>query len=698
MDLFLPTGKPELKEALQHHYSLGLRELYQKSRVWTQVHWYLLGMRNFRGMWSSGLSSFEDISGQRTVRWERALSAIQTDIGRVMSLDVRPAVVRPPGITIGGIRDTAIAQASLDYLVSDWNLDRLKMSLGYYLSAFGTGGLGVWGPGTPGVSDHVHIDTIPPWELMPLPGAASSGEATGGLIRRRWVDADWLREAMRDRLPRFPSIEKLDPRQVAPGAYVTLRGDPTKGMREAPIPEIAEEQAKREEASRKKGKYVLLKEFFIDGPEADSCRRWITMGGPEILDDLDYTSSDGTRGELPVRPVHPARYLSLGSFYGRGLADRLIYYNREIEVVIANLLQNLADLDWFGITYVPADMGINLADFKKSRKNRFGTYYRDVGGSNDQPLRLGPNNVGTLGAPALQILTELMGAITNQGDLYAGKVPGRLESARALGVYLETQNIPMAPVIESVSSAFIGVYKALLGIAKTVIPQEFPLKMLRLDSAILGLRVDPASGQVKVAPDELPGPYAVEISVRNKAPENQQQKLNLLQDHLRMGVISPLMYRILLMKEGLAGETLLDRAEYESYRKAWWENIILFGDGKASSTEAEGLDGSEVGDIHPIHKFVHKEVMASIAWQRADESIRELFLEHYAQHETYSGLPEMIPSVTELAGLADGLPPELMGALGEAGAGGPAGPSPPTGGPSPSPISPMAGVPGMVPG
>lgn len=690
MRLVLPEGdrrKAELQEALRHHYHLGLREMYRHSGTWTHVHHYLMGLRSFKGVWSNGTVSFEDRTGERVVRWEHAVAATQIEMGRVLMIDTAPAVIKPPGVTLNGLRSSAAQQASLDYLSGRWPIESIKLLIGYFLTAFGTAGLGVWGPGVPALAQYVYPEVIPPWELLPLPGVLAASGMAAGLVRRRIVDLEWLREAVRPFVSKFPDKADLNIRTGVPGAALSFRGDPSGAVREAPAAGTdAPSKKYRYDSERsrttRQGQYVLLKEYRTFGPDDNSCARWMVEAGNALLFDHNYLRDvggdpeqpeDTTPADLPVFPLTMGRYLPLGGFYGRGLADRLVFLNQEIEGAMGNLFQNLHDLDWFGMLLMPADTGLNLNAFHETRRGRYATYYPDLGGSQVPPTHIAPSNIGTMGAQALSMVAEMLGAVSNQGELFSGRVPGRLESARSLGVYLEAQNTPMSPVIEGIAGMFKGAYRSLLAIARDVMPSEFPLRKLRLDASILGIQIDPASGKVRLSQDSLGSPYDAELTIRHKAPEFGSQKIAMLDHLLGAGVISPLLYRLAMIREGLDGHTMLDRAEYESYQKAWWENLLMYGNGEQPAGTPVG---STIGDVHPIHRFVHKQVLASIAYVLATEAVQQPFLLHYAEHQQRGTLVEGVPAFDDLVGLNDSaLPPELMSQIAAAGpGGGPAGP------------------------
>ncbi|RMH78276.1 MAG: hypothetical protein D6681_20280 [Calditrichaeota bacterium] len=675
--LLLPKSSPgnreRLERALIRHYRAGLSEVRHKTINWTRVHWYLQGLRNFKGLWSSNQAAFEDSRGDRKVHWEQALVMIQTEMGRILSMDIRPAVIRPEGITLDGLRRTAMAQAVLDFLTARWDMQGILLELAYHLVAYGTAGLAVVGPGAPGLSDRVRLEVVPPWELLPLPAQVSSPGQAAGLCRRRKVTYDWLRQVMKPYRVRLPRPEELNGTLAPPGANLTLAGDPRRGLQEGateaevgpyPTRTVPEQRTPTDDEW-----YIRLKEYWLYGDEIGSVRRWIVQAGDRVILDIDFedpASPDtglnltGLLRSLPMAPVHVARYLPLGSFYGRGFAERLVFFNAELEDVIGNILSNLADIDWLGLLLVPTEMGINLRDFEQIRKRRFGTYDFSLD-ANSGIQQVAPLTSGDMGARFLGLAGQLLQGLGAQGELFSGQVPGRLDSARALGVFLEAQNVPLAPVSESVAAAFAGVYRTLLAIAPSVVPDNFSLTMLRMDESLLGVRVDPNTGEVSVDPNMIPDPSDVNITIRNKAPESQIQKIEVLNQRLQLGILSPLDYKILLVREGLDGNLLLDRQEWESYRKAWWENIVLFGDGQTPGR----VEGSEAGDIHPIHKKIHKALMASIAFQKASDEVRSAILDHLNQHESISGLPDTALALDNLAGLNEQpLPPGLAAQLG----------------------------------
>lgn len=665
-----PKSDPKaVEECLVRHYAEGRKELLQQSVEWTRVHWYVKGVRNLRGVTQRGVA-FEDIAGQLHVLWEKSLVLRQIEIGRIMAMDTRPAVIRPEGISLNGLRDASTSQAVLEQMIQHWSLERIKGIVAHMCVDYGGGAIGVYSPIGLAVSKELCIDMIPYWELMPLPANIAGRYERSGLTRRRWVELDWLREALRPKMRSFPAEDQFEIRESKPGSRLTVAGSPDGGCAEGEAPSDAagyDTDRPYPRATPKKGKYVLCHESFIDGEQEYTIDRAIVMAGKKLLIDEDYS----TDKKKPVGSIHMYGYTPQGSFYDRGLMGRLYRFNERIESLAANQFQNLSDVDWLGHIFMPIDMGVGLDTFKKDRRNKFSTYSPDVNAPQLQPIRFAPQNTGDGGARFLAQAIAMLDQLAAQGELYSGSVPGRLESAKSLGVLMEAQGTQLAPAGESIEHAFVGVYKALQSNAPNQIQGKFELKMQRLDESMLGLKVDQATGSVEVDPGNIPDPLTQVITIRSKAPESKQYQYELLKDLTAGGIISPVEFRITCIRDGL-GLPIINRTEWEAYRKAWWENYILYGDGVTPgklNVTTYNLPGGrqEFVDLHPVHSMAHKELINSIAFEVASDEVKQAILAHqYDYHEMQSGpMPNKLLTFEQMAGMNDRpMPPQVMQEMG----------------------------------
>ena len=96
--------------------------------------------------------------------------------------------------------------------------------------------------------------------------------------------------------------------------------------------------------------------------------------------------------------------------------------------------------------------------------------------------------------------------------------------------------------------------------------------------ALVGIVIDPESGQVKLDANSVPHPAEVRIKVRSQLPTSPTQRKQELVQMLQLGLITPAEFKVINQKEGL-GFPMLPDAEWHNYRKAVLNNIIMFGDG-----------------------------------------------------------------------------------------------------------------------
>ena len=231
---FLPPSskRKDVEAALNYHHSANDDEHKQHSYEWTRTHWFLQGVRRLNVAYGRGQERpsphyIDKHGGQRRVRIERAVQELQTEMGRILSVDIGPAVKRPPGCGLDTVRETAISQAALDNFWSRYSDRNFALALAYGLCAYGTMGIGAFDAGSQGGVYGVNFTLVPPWELRPLPGCVTGVEQVAGIEWFRWVPLDWLKKHYGDMLdiPRGKD-EKMQVIEVPAGSHVQVDWSP----------------------------------------------------------------------------------------------------------------------------------------------------------------------------------------------------------------------------------------------------------------------------------------------------------------------------------------------------------------------------------------------------------------------------------------------------------------------------------------
>jgi hypothetical protein len=185
---YLPpsSSRKEVAAALKYHNDSNLAEYQQRAVEWTRAHWFVQGVRNLKILLpnSGGVPTptFVDSTGQRRVRIELAVQMMQTEIGRILGIDLSPGVVRSPGIGLDSVRGTAISQTVLDDFWTRYDTHEFRLALAAGLVTYGTMGVTAFDveSGHGGIFGG-SLALIPPWELMPLPSGITGIDQVSGI-------------------------------------------------------------------------------------------------------------------------------------------------------------------------------------------------------------------------------------------------------------------------------------------------------------------------------------------------------------------------------------------------------------------------------------------------------------------------------------------------------------------------------------
>lgn len=602
-------------------------------------------------IWSQGsqtaMPHHIDQTGQRQIRIDKTAKLVQTEIGRLMSIDLAPQVMRKPGVGLSVVRQNSLAQVSLDNFVERYDLTTFKMALMYGLVAYGTMGVGAFelAEDRGGVFGAT-LMTVPPWELRPLPGDVTGIDQVSGVEWSRWVPLNWLKENYGQILTFPKSSRREDMRVLEAPLGTKIQSGYSPNPASLTMPSSPWGDSRRGSVATGRGlpdephaDHVEMREFWTYGDDY-SCLRWIIMLGDCLVLDVDYTNEKSrasiglTGNELPVAPLHVARYLSVGSFYGRGLAEREIDLNRELELVVGEQIQDMREVNRLRALKVPASSGINHRNLDMHLRNKLLVYQPDYAQPNLQPEILQPPTLGEIPGKTAAMLAGIMDDLAAQGPMFGGGVPGRMDTAGGVAIVAEQQQVPLLGTAESIASAMTGVWKSALSILRRRITEDTDLTVTRLDESVIGLHFDRQTGSVRLTEGvAIPDVRQIGLTIRHKLPHNRDITKAQLDDLLAKGLISKVQYRIAAIREGL-DLPFVNRAEYENYTTAWSEIIIMFGDGQTPGQTITNPDAEN----HVIHHSVLLEFMATALFRLASPAVREVFLTHRHYHESNMGV------------------------------------------------------------
>jgi len=179
-----------------------------------------------------------------------------------------------------------------------------------------------------------------------------------------------------------------------------------------------------------------------------------------------------------------------------------------------------------------------------------------------------------------------------------GGAPGRVDSAQGLGFLYETSNVPLTPTAKAIARGFTNCYRVCLDITRRMWDDQKVLDITHLDDSIAGVRLDTETGRIRLTNNAIPHPDEVIVSVASAVPRSKEQMKMELKDALTTARITLTEYNIFARKNSL-DLPIGNEQEWQNYRRAMLENIMLWGDG-----QKPGEVTGDVKDMHHIHLMV----------------------------------------------------------------------------------------------
>ena len=613
---------------------------------WWYSRWYMRGVRNFHDInYQNGTIqvSYYDEDGVLKFLYEDIVAKYQAQLGRLMGVNLSPVVTKE-GISLDGMRKASIGQVVLDSIFPTPRIEEIQAEAISTLLMYGTIGLLPWIIN----DDTIGIEVVPPWALLPIPIEVDSPFKIRGLIHRRLIPIEWLQELPNVPGKNSPVWEKMEKIEVPVGVIPPEARDRFQGsvamggISDATAATVATQEMKPGGVARGKDrtkiKVVETAEIWTKTPD-NYWGEFLLYAGGKLLDRADHT------GEKRQFPPQICTDTDIGDFWGKSFVEQLIPLNCEMEGVIARQFQNLKDMDLYGLLMWPSSLGTNMRIQRGQDGTKIAVYEPDPVVPEAKPFNIAPNKTGTLPAQLAKFGAELQNQIANQpSELMGGGAPGRVDSAQGLGFLYETSNVPLTPTAKTLARGFSNCYRVALDITRGLWGDEKVLDLTHLDDAIAGIQIDPSTGRLRLTDNAIPHPDEVVVSVASAVPRSKEQLKLELKDALATGKITLTEYNIKARTESL-DLPVGNEQEWQNYRRAVLENIMLFGDGVKP-----GEITYDEKDMHEIHLMVLQPFMAKPEYYQASPEVRTAFEEHYKSH--YAGLgitPEGLPLMDEAA-------------------------------------------------
>lgn len=627
--LSLPSNTEQCEQAIKFLLKEGKSKRSAQAIRWWICRYYMRGVRNFRNLnYTDGTIqvSYYDEKGVLNFLYEDIVARYQAQRGRLMGLDLTPVVTKE-GISLDGMRKASVGQVVLDAIFPAPKVTSIQREAVNMLLMYGTVALIPWVVD----EDSMGIEVVPPWEILPIPVEVDSPASARGFARVKLVPLDWVKGLEKTKGKKSDIYKKMNTIEVPvgiipPDAKEEFYGSVAVGMSGSTAYTTMETKAGgsgragRQSSDKTKIKVVEVAEISTKTQDNYWDEYLLYAGGKLLV----RQSHKAEKRQFPPQPISD---IEIGNFWGRSYVDTLIPINCEMEDGISRWFQNLKDWDLYGILMEPTTTGQPARITRGKDGLKRARYEPDPVAPDHKPFNITPTKTGTLPAEIMKLGIGLQDRIANQPrELMGGGAPGRVDSSSGLGFLYETSNVPITPTAKVLAEGFSNCYRVTLDTARIMWGADKVLDITHLDDTVAGIKIDSETGKLRLTENAIPHPDEIVISVASAIPRSKEQRKLELKDALKTGIITPTEYRITARKEAL-DLPVGNEIEWQSYRRATLENLILFNDG-----QTPGKITFTQRDLHPVHLMVLDAFMARPEFFLASPTVRKAFEDHRAEH------------------------------------------------------------------
>jgi len=644
----LPKDKHEREEVVANLVLQGKNLRNPQSIKWWLAALYLQGIREISTVdYQTGTVSVSYLneSGLLKFRYEDIVAKYQSQLGRLYSLDLSPAV-RKKGVSLDGLRKTSVAQVVLDAAMTQDKVNKFKLDLMPPLLMYGTVGAGLWVEGP----DSQGIEIIPPWELLPIPVDIAGPTSVRGLIRIRTVPVDWVKGLALTSGKRAGKIEDVQ----VPSGHIPVDFD-TMGdgiisqssggggffIRASDAKDTGMMSGRTKKKDEKNISITQLIEVWTETSDGFLAEYAVYTGLTKFVE-LYRKDHSTNKYHMPIRVI---RDIVVGGFWGRSFVDQLMPLNNEIEIAMSSIFQAAADFDLYGLQLWPTTLGVPpLAERGQDGIKRI-RYEPDYTSPELKPENIMPAKMTAPQIQAVELATRMMDRIANQpNEMMQGGAPGRVDSSVGLGFLYEVSTIPLSPTAKNISEGVSGVYRAMLRILKDNWTDKDVVAVSNLDDSLAGIILDAENGTMSLSQNAIPFPDEVSVTIASEVPVSKEQQKVELKEAFKDGRITLDEFNWTVRKNGL-DIPVGDEVGWQNYRRAMLENLLLFGDGKTP-----GKAIVSPNDLHRVHLIVLQAFVARPEFFAASAEVRNAFTDHIIEHKGQMGeFPEQLPYPEETA-------------------------------------------------
>lgn len=658
----LPTDKKQSAEVVSKLIQEGKNRRNPRAVRWWVANAYMQGVRDFSAVdYQKGTITlgYQDESGILKLRYEEITAKYQSQLGRLLGLNLAPKVGKK-GVSLDGLRKASTGQVVLDAAMPQDKVSKLKLDLMPPLLLYGTVGVGLWYEG----ADSQGIEVIMPWELLPIPVDISGPSDVRGLIRVRYVPLDWIRGLAKTPGALSKIYKDMEEYTVPSGQIPTEIDSTGEGVLSSTTSGggFYVKSSNIKDAGNAWGTKPGKKKDEENMPITQLVEVWTETSGGHLAEyriyaglsnlvELARFNHTAHKYSMPIKII---RDVTVGSFWGNSYVDQLIPLNHELEMALSSIFQAVNDFDAYGFQLWPTTLGEPaMAERGQDGIKRI-RYEPDYTCPEIRPDNVMPAKMTAPQIQAITMASNLMDKIANQPrEMMSGGAPGRVDSSAGLGFLYEVSGVPLSPTAKNIAEGVSGVYRALLRILKDSWTDQKVVNISNLDDSLAGIVLDTESGTLSLSQNAIPYPDEVTITIASEVPESPEQQKQELKEAYKDARLTLDEFSFEVRKRGL-NIPVGQEARWQSYRRSMLENILLFGDGK---TPGEVIVGPN--DVHDVHLATLLAFVARPEYYASSAKVRNAFQKHIDEHKYSMGaMPEAMPYAEDVGAASLGMPVE----------------------------------------
>jgi len=665
-DTYQLTKNPKaLCEILDTHLQ---REEDRLSYRWIMLNlaWhYLNGARRFDVFdptRNKMTAHYLDEEGDMEFQCQEMMSAIDRTSGQISNMDVRASINRA-GSSLQSIRDRSISQVMMDAVSSEEVIEKAQSQFAHLFTALGCCGI------TGHLEDHPTIgltgdyEVIHPRELFPFPSLGNDYTKVRGMIRRRVVPLKWLEDKYGKRIK--ANRDKMYWWAAQPGSIPSQEHDGDGSGGHGGSFEYTSNASNTTGNAAPPQEYetglVRIQELWMTG-HRDLCTRYVVYSGQYVLEDIDLSTTES------YCPIGMARFIENGSFHGLGLFDLLFSINRQLELLLKSLFNNIRDVDRYGVVVMPQGQFNDRALLRDvGRGLRVLPWEADPIDPGFKPFQIQPATLGEVPGKTAAFAKELMQSISPWQDLLREK--GRVDSAAGLGFLDEKIRGLMTTSTAAVDRAWSAAHRNILRKVADEVTQTqraLPINHLTLDLA--GAVIDPEKDTVTFQDNPLPKLSHLTVTIKSASPKSEVvRKQEAVQLFGIEGLNDPQRFILHAIENGLdfAMDMEEERAAYETIVR---NILLLYGNGE----EPGEIVMTPSTSMPEFQLRILNRFMSSLPMQVASANVIDAFinLQQFLMNSLGLVLPAAVPNPDDMALLQEPMEqmegegqPQLEGAM-----------------------------------